>query len=59
VRENAVPLSGNLVIVIIFALGLYQCLKLALWVIRRLWPLLVALAGLAVAVAIFRLETAQ
>jgi hypothetical protein len=59
VRENTVPLSGNVVLVIVFALGLYQCLKLALWVIRKLWPVLLAVAGVAVALAILRLEGAQ
>jgi hypothetical protein len=59
VRENAVPLSGNLVIVVIFALGVWQAARLALWIVRKLWPVLVALAGVAVAVAILRLGATQ
>jgi len=49
VRENAVPLSGNLVIIMIFALGVFRALRLVLWIMRKLWPVLLALAGLGVA----------
>jgi hypothetical protein len=59
VRENAVPLSGNLVIVIIFALGVFQAVRLALRLMLKLWPVLLALAGLGVALVILRLEGTQ
>jgi hypothetical protein len=49
VRENAVPLSGNLVIVVVFALGVFQAAKLAVWIVRRLWPAPIAL-GIALVV---------
>ena len=52
VRENALPLSGNLVIAIIFVLGVFQAAKLAVSVIRRFWPLLILLSSLGVAIAI-------
>ena len=52
VKDNAVPLSGNLVIVIIFVLGVFKALELAVWFIRRLWPLLI-LAEVAFAVLQF------
>ena len=51
-KDNAVPLSGNLVIVIIFVLGVFKALELAVWFIRRLWPLLI-LAEVAFAVLQF------
>jgi hypothetical protein len=56
VRENAVPLSGNLVIVMIFALGVWQAARLSLWIIRKLWPLLVALGGVGVALVVLKLQ---
>jgi lysylphosphatidylglycerol synthetase-like protein (DUF2156 family) len=49
VRDNAVPLSGNLVIVAIFLVGIWKALELAFWVVRKLWPLLL-LAEVAFAV---------
>ncbi len=59
VRENAVPVSGNLVIVMIFALGVRQAARLALWIMLKLWPVLLALAGVGLTVAILRLGAAQ
>lgn len=58
-RENAVPLSGNLVIVIVFALGVFQAAKLAVSVIRTFWPLLILLSSLGVAIAISQAGAAQ
>jgi hypothetical protein len=49
VRDNAVPLSGNLVIAAIFLVGVWKALELAFWVVRKLWPLLL-LAEVAFAV---------
>jgi hypothetical protein len=43
VKHNAVPLSGNLLVVAVFALGVFQAAKLAVWIVRRLWPPLIAL----------------
>jgi len=56
VRDNAVPLSGNLLIVIIFVLGVFKALELAAWIVRKLWPLLVALAGLGVALIVLKIQ---
>jgi hypothetical protein len=42
-------------IVMVFVLGVFQDARLALWIMLRLWPVLLALAGLGVAVAILRL----
>jgi hypothetical protein len=58
VRDNAVPLSGNLLIVIIFVLGVFKALELAVWFVRRLWPVLVALGGVAVALIVLKLQAA-
>ena len=48
---SAVPLSGNLVIAVIFVLGVYQAAKLVFWVFRKPWPLLFVLSGLAATLA--------
>jgi hypothetical protein len=58
VRENAVPLSGNLVIVIIFGLGVFQAAKLAVSAVRRFWPLLIVLSSLGIAIAISQSKAA-
>jgi len=58
VRDNAVPLSGNLLIVIIFMLGVLKALELAVWIVRKLWPVLVALAGVGVALIVLKIQAA-
>jgi hypothetical protein len=58
VKDNAVPLSGNLLIAIIFVLGVFKALELALWIVRKLWPVLVALAGVGVALIVLKLQSA-
>jgi lysylphosphatidylglycerol synthetase-like protein (DUF2156 family) len=58
VKDNAVPLSGNLLIVIIFVLGVFKALELAVWSVRKLWPVLVALAGLGIALIVLKLQAA-
>jgi hypothetical protein len=58
VRDNAVPLSGNLLIAIIFILGVFKALELAVWIVRKLWPVLVALAGVGVALIVLKLQAA-
>ena len=49
VKDNAVPITGNLVIAAIFLVGVWKVLELAFWVFRKLWPLLL-LAEVAFAV---------
>jgi hypothetical protein len=58
VRDNAVPLSGNLLIVIIFVLGVLKALELAAWIVRKLWPVVVALGALGVALIVLKLQAA-
>jgi hypothetical protein len=58
VRDNAVPLSGNLLIVIIFLLGVFKALELAAWIVRKLWPVVVALGALGVALIVLKLQSA-
>jgi hypothetical protein len=55
VRDNAVPLSGNLVIATIFVVGVWKVLELAVLFIRKLWPLLILAE---VAFAVLQLEAA-
>jgi lysylphosphatidylglycerol synthetase-like protein (DUF2156 family) len=55
VRDNAVPLSGNLVIAAVFVLGVWKALELAVLFIRKLWPLLILAE---VALAVLQLEAA-
>ena len=58
VRDNAVPSSGNLVIVIIFVLGVLKALELAAWIVRKLWPVVVALGALGVALIVLKVQAA-
>jgi hypothetical protein len=58
VRDNAVPLSGNLLIAVIFVLGVFKALELAVWIVRKLWPVLVALAGVGVALIVLKIQAA-
>jgi hypothetical protein len=55
VRDNAVPLSGNLLIVIIFMLGVLKALELAVWIVRKLWPVVLAVG---VALIVLKLQAA-
>jgi hypothetical protein len=58
VRENAVPLSGNLVIATIFLLGMLEALELPFWVVRRFWPVPIVLSAVGIA-AMLRMQVAQ
>lgn len=59
VREKAVPIGGNPVIAVIFVLGVFKALELAVWIVRKLWPALVALGGLSLALVVLMLQAAQ
>jgi hypothetical protein len=55
VKENAVPFSGNVAIAAIFVLGMFKALQLAVWIVRKLWPVLVAVG---VALIVLKLQVA-
>ena len=58
-EENALPVSANPVIVMTFSLGIRKALKPTFGVVRKLWPILIALADVAAALTILQPEAAQ
>jgi hypothetical protein len=55
IKENAVPFSGNVAIAAIFVLGMFKALQLAVWIVRKAWPVLVAVG---VALIVLKLQAA-